>query len=713
MGQIAAKALLPDRQFDLIRGAPQQVQLRPAYETSSTAPARKVLVTWNAIYGIHQPKWKRVIQSDLHKALRHFADKLDWVDPELVIAPSPANFAAWARERRRAAAAQVSAGKGKLWISSDVETNIAHMLKLKLYTVQIGDDKEVIILPYSSKEGKVYYTEEEKLAITASLQEVYTDPNIIIIGQNFGYFDRMVIERILGCTPSPVLDTILIHHLGESEYPHSLAFIGSLYLDIPAWKADHAGTSAASDEELFVYGGTDVAATHRIVRPLVRQMQARNQAGLYEIDAKMQSYCVGMKRLGMRVDERARLRHTREQTKKSKDWLAKVHALQPGLNPRSTQQMSALLFDRWGLPIQEVTDSGEPSTNAASLRALFSSPLVDEDQREIIRAVRMYRKSEKLLSTYLHKWHPGSDLVVDGYIHFDYSAHTVVTGRLAGPSQQIPFAIRDIFIPPPGCVYVDADMDQLELRFAAALAKAELYLDAFGLSRDHPDAVDPHSMTGALMFGSLFWKVEGAPEKRIDKGSGKFKRLRDLAKTICFASLYGAESPKVYEIVMKDEAEEDDLENGVHAGDLIFADYTLDQVRALHREWKARAPEFTRWWKKIVHEYRRQGYIEEPINGRRRYFKSEEYNEILNFKVQAGGFALVANSMVKLIEKHLPFDYKSRTGLCNQLHDAVLFGVPESEADYTVAVVSETMTQQALGLNFTAKAKAGCNWKEV
>jgi DNA polymerase I-like protein with 3'-5' exonuclease and polymerase domains len=191
------------------------------------------------------------------------------------------------------------------------------------------------------------------------------------------------------------------------------------------------------------------------------------------------------------------------------------------------------------------------------------------------------------------------------------------------------------------------------------------------------------------------------------------RQLRDLAKTICFASLYGAESPKVYEIVMKDEAEEDDLENGVHAGDLIFADYTLDQVRALHREWKARAPEFTRWWKKIVHEYRRQGYIEEPINGRRRYFKSEEYNEILNFKVQAGGFALVANSMVKLIEKHLPFDYKSRTGLCNQLHDAVLFGVPESEADYTVAVVSETMTQQALGLNFTAKAKAGCNWKEV
>ena len=100
---------------------------------------------------------------------------------------------------------------------------------------------------------------------------------------------------------------------------------------------------------------------------------------------------------------------------------------------------------------------------------------------------------------------------------------------------------------------------------------------------------------------------------------------------------------------------------------------------------------------------------------RRRYFIDMDYNAALNYCVQAGGFAVVARAMVELVEKHLPFDFGQRTGLVNQLHDAVLFAVPESRASYAAQVVTETLTSRVAGLpvTFTAEAEVGETWKDT
>jgi DNA polymerase I-like protein with 3'-5' exonuclease and polymerase domains len=166
------------------------------------------------------------------------------------------------------------------------------------------------------------------------------------------------------------------------------------------------------------------------------------------------------------------------------------------------------------------------------------NPLADEEQREFLQALRFYRRAEKLLSTYIRKFAPTAGVVKDGYVYPDYNSHGTVTGRLSSSNpnfQNIPYNLRDMFIPPDGCVFVGADYDQLELRFAAALANAEHYLDAF-----EKKEIDPHNLTADLMFGELFWNAEGAPDTKMGKGKGQFKQLRNLAKTICFASLYGA-----------------------------------------------------------------------------------------------------------------------------------------------------------------------------
>ena len=444
--------------------------------------------------------------------------------------------------------------------------------------------------------------------------------------------------------------------------------------------------------------------TARIHQPLKDQAADRKQLHLCRTDEKLQSICVGMRRLGMRVDEKARAEHQDEQEEAADKWLNIVHKYRPGMNPNSNAQVRDLLFGNWSLPVQEYTQTGDESVGAASLRALVASPLVEQEQKDFINALRFYRRAQKLLSTYLLKLAPDAGLVKDSYVYPDYNSAGTVTGRLSSSNpnfQNIPYKLRNIFVPPKGCVFVGADYDQLELRFAAALAGADHYLDAFEKKQ-----IDPHNLTADLMFGDKFWSAEGAPADKMGKGTGQFKQLRNLAKTICFASLYGASVPKVYEIISRGEDEE---------GRLLYAHYGLKQIRLLHRRWKERAPEFVRWWGETVRTCRDQHYVEEIVLGRRRYFAHEDYNAILNFGVQAGGFAVVGLSMIDLVENHLPFDFKNKTGLVNQLHDAVVFAVPETEAEYVADVITKTLTRRVDGLpvTFSAEAEIGNNWREV
>ena len=684
MGSLSTKEMYgTNPSLDDVRGGPTRLE------------GARVLPTYHPDQLIMQPKLRSVFRSDIAKALRHHGDSLKWEDPKAYYSPS-VGFVGEFFARAKA---------GGWTLTYDVETDDVESLTADLRCVGIGTHKEVLILGFVSIDGVTrFYSPEDEEHIRRLLREVFLDPEVLVCGHNAGYFDRLVVEQHLGVTPAPLLDTILLHKLAESEQRHSLGFIGSVLTDVPAWKADHSGVEAKTDEELHSYCATDVAVTARIA-PILRKMaKRREQLHLYKHDAKLQDICTGMKRMGMRVDEGRRFEHAKVQTKQAAKWLRVINEMQPGLNPNSPNQLRELLFDKWALPPHDYTGSGEPSTGAASLRSLMVNPLLDEEQKRFLNAVRFYRRATKLLSTYLNKLAPGAGVVRDGYVYPDFNAHGTITGRLSSSNpnfQNIPYQLRDIFIPPKGCVFVGADYDQLELRFAAGLAGTPHYLEAFDLRE-----IDPHNLTGELMFGGAFWKTEGAPDSKMGKGTGQFKQLRNLAKTIAFASLYGAAPPKVLEIVSQAEDNE---------GNMLYAHYNLRQIRALHRRWLQQAPEFKAWWDKTLRECRHQGYVEEVVLGRRRYFHREDYNAILNFGVQAGGFAVVAQAMIDLVENHVPFDFAGGTGMCNQLHDAVLFAVPERDAPTVRDIVSETLTRRVDGLPviFTAEACIGNSWRDV
>jgi len=682
LGPYATKALLDGNpRLEDVRGGPTR------------RGEQKLLPTYHPNYLQVQPHLREVFKSDIAKALRYYNDALRWTDPKVFYQPTVEWARAWFERNRHKV------------LAYDVETDGVNSLTTGLRCIGIGTTDEVLMFGLQSVDGQTrLYGPEVERKVKRLLAEVFTDKTILKSGHNAGYFDRIVVEQHLRVTPEPLVDTILLHKLAASEHRHRLGFVASVLLDVPAWKADHTGVTAQTDADLHAYCATDVAVTARILSPLKRMARGRRQLYLYNLDAKVQDICAGMHRLGMRVDEKQRAAHEAKQTKIAAKWLGTIHGLQPDLNPNSHVQLRALVFDDWALPPHEYTASGEPSTDAASIRSLIGNPLVDEDQRALLEAVRFYRRAEKLLSTYLRKLAPGMGVVShEGYVHPDYNAHGTITGRLSSSNpnfQNIPYNLRDMFVPPPGCVFVGADYDQLELRFAAALAGAEGYLDAF-----EKRLIDPHNLTADLMFGDAFWSCEGAPETKMGKGSGQFKRLRDLAKTICFASLYGAAPKKVHEII--GSAEDD-------AGKLLYAEMDLQQVRTLHRTWLERAPEFQAWWRQTLGTYGRQGYVTERVMERRRYFVQEDYNAIINFGVQAGAFTVVAQGMIELVEKHLPFDFGQRSGLVNQLHDAVLFAVPEGRADYAQDVITETLTRKVEGLpvTFTAEAAIGTTWKD-
>ena len=683
LGSHAIKALLDGNpKLDDVRGGPTK------------RDDLKVLPTYHPRLLQVMPHLKEVFDVDLAKALRYYRDGLRWEDPKVYYQPTTEWARAWFERNR---------GRP---LAYDVETDGIDSLTTGLRCIGIGTTDEVLMFGYQSVDGQTrLYEPEEERKSKLMLAEVFTDKSWLKVGHNAGYFDRIVVEQHLRVTPEPLLDTILLHKLAASEHRHRLGFVASLLLDVPAWKADHTGVTAQTDADLHAYCATDVAVTARLVDPLLGMTKKRKQLHLYRMDAKVQDICAGMHRLGMRIDEPTRANHEAAQIKEAARWLGVIHSLQPGLNPNSSAQLRALLFDDWALPPYAYTMAGEPSTDAASVRSLLGNPLVDEDQRRLLKAVKFYRRAEKLLSTYLRKFAPGAGVVTpEGYVHPDYNSHGTVTGRLSSSNpnfQNIPYRLRDMFIPPPGCVFVGADYDQLELRFASALAEAESYLDAF-----EKKLIDPHNLTADLMFGDAFWRAEGAPQTRMGKGSGQFKRLRNLAKTICFASLYGAAPRKVHEIIGR--AEDDD-------GNVLYAEMDLRQVRTLHRTWLDRAPEFKAWWRQVTVTLRRQGYITEKVLQRKRYFADlGDYNAALNFGVQAGAFAVVAQGMIELVEDHLPFDFGQRTGLVNQLHDAVLFAVPERRADYAKRVVTEVLTRKVAGLpvTFTAEADIGTTWKD-
>ncbi len=541
---------------------------------------------------------------------------------------------------------------------------------------------------------------------------------------------------------------------------------------------------AESDLQLHEYCALDTALTAKVMPKLAEQVQLRGQLDVWKLDQKIQGICADMHTVGMYVDQEERLKVEKKLLKRRQELLNEVRERldRPAFNPNSVDQLRDLLFNNWKLtpPVEEeerYTTSGDPSTADLILRALLTEEL-PEDQREVIRKVRYYRKVVKVLGTYVTKLRPWNVKVEDdlgwddededwidretrkkyglektgivnpytGRMYPGYNAQVAVTGRLSSSkpinAQNFPKSMRKIVTAAPGNVLIGADMDQLELRIAAARWNVDLYLRAF------TEGKDPHSMTAYAVFGEAFCVAAGIdpmyfsePGKLVGvsyddsgkfKGDGEAKKMRDLSKAVQYASQYMAKVETVHKLISKTE-----VENKDGTTDLPYAKLPLRRVREMHANWMKGAPEFEQGWEQEIQSYRRQRFICEDVTFRRRDFlDGESPNEIVNFPIQSTAAALMNLSLIRLAEEIPRHKWGPGTGITNQCHDAIVVECPADGASYTkdengkirwdvpkgsipwrvMGLLEECLNCEhpALpGVKFTATADIGLTWKDV
>ena len=398
-----------------------------------------------------------------------------------------------------------------------------------------------------------------------------------------------------------------------------------------------------------------------------------------EIEFPLAQVLADMTRIGMLVDRDGidqfgvKLRSELEQV------LTRIH-METGsasFNPNSTKQLGEMLFVTMGLPHGKKTQRGW-STDAETLEALRDYPLVED--------ILQYRAYQKLNSTYVE----GLLKVIgeDGRIHTTFNQTEARTGRLSSDNpnlQNIPIRtelgsqLRAYFIAKPGCVLVDADYSQIELRILAHITGDEHMQQAF------LNGEDIHRSTAA--------KIYGIPQSEVTP------RLRSSAKAINFGIMYGKGAYSLAKDI------------GV----------TVKEADAFLKNYLAAFPNVSGYMDKTIADAKANGYVS-TLFGRRRALPELASS---NFNVRSSGERMARNTpiqgtaadVIKLamvrVWKRLR-DEKMESRLILTVHDELIVEAPEAEAEKAAQILREEMegcVQYAVPLS--TDVHAGKNWLEA
>jgi uracil-DNA glycosylase family 4 len=741
----AVRGGMLDGWLDDWQGATRFYAAEGPYAAASPTPAGRrvrILPTLHPNFVLHARRWTKVFRSDLNRAVRWFAGYADWQEPRITYRPTPDALHAFLRDNNA--------------LAYDVETDGIEPLTCQLRCIGIGTGDDIMLVPLLGIDGRTtFYTQQQEQEIRNVLRDWFGDTNALKIGHNAGYYDRMVIESHFGVTPRPLLDTILLHRAVESELPHNLGYVASIYAALsPAWKATRTATTAETDRDLHHYCGIDVAQNFRITPPLVEHVKLRAQERTVKIDHGLQEACVAMHRTGMFIDRTCRDQWNYQLTSNVEHYRARLQHIvgDSAHNPGSVNQVRDLLFDRWSLPVPDgsngkpkLTKNGDPSTDDEAIRALRIHPATTGRALAYLDTLRRYRANQKLLGTYIKKLVPNSVTVAastfdlsglddddplalsldpyeeaeraayqkrrdkerergiiwpDGRIHPTYNVHATVVGRIAASNPNTlnqPSILRDMFAAAPGHILIGADKDQIHLRIAAARWGIAKYLEAFARK------ADPHATTAFMIFGERFKRAPGAPRGVWDGeyfipdptahgAAAKWSKLAKNMRDLAKRVQYASLYKATVETVWRVITASEDSD-----GTLIYADRSLPDVRFMYDAWLRGVPEVPRGWEREVTFYRDNEFCVDPILGRRRDFLDSKdsklnENEVINYPILAAEGSIMSIETIA-VNNEFPSGYAGPgTGLINQNYDSMVLEVPLEQRDHAQQRLEALMT---------------------
>ncbi len=450
---------------------------------------------------------------------------------------------------------------------------------------------------------------------------------------------------------------------------------------------EYLGFEFGEAKQMSLFDDADIDNARRVlaIMPIYeitqKQLAENGQQKLYyDIELPLSEVLADMQKEGILVD-REKLFEFSEEIKEKIDFLVdKIYLLAGGeFNINSTQQLGAVLFEKLGLKAIKKTKRGY-STNAEVLEKL-------RGKHEIIEYILEYRKLSKLKSTYCD----GLLAVINektGRIHSVFNQTVTVTGRISSTEpnmQNIPTrteigsTIRKMFVAREGCVLIDADYSQIELRVLSHIANDEVMKNAF-LNNE-----DIHTVTASQVLGK-------APEDVT-------KEERSSAKAVNFGIVYG----------MGEFSLAQDLKISVKEAKQYIESY-LEKYSGV-KEYMAGIKETAK----------RDGYVKTLLN-RIRYipelsssnFMTRSFGErvALNTPIQGTAADIIKLAMVRIFARLREEGLKSK--LILQVHDELIIEAPMDEVEKAKKILVTEM-ENAIKLSIPLKAcvSEGKSWYDA
>ena len=559
---------------------------------------------------------------------------------------------------------------------------------------------EIVGLSFSVKPGEACYiplahsygdapTQLPMNEVLAKLKPWFENPAIQKLGQHIKY-DRHVMANHGIEVKGYAHDTMLESYVLEVHKPHGLASLaerhvgrkGLNYEDLCGKGAHQIPFSQVDVARATEYSCEDSDMTLDVHQVLWPRLQADDKLRfIYDLEIQSSEALYRIERNGVLIDAStlAAQSHALGQRIVQLETEAYDIAGQP-FNLASPKQLGEIFFDKLGLPVIKKTATGARSTDEEVLEKLA-------EDYPLPAKILEHRSLSKLKGTYTDKL---AQMAVPrtGRVHTHYAQAVAVTGRLSSNDpnlQNIPIRtlegrkVREAFVAPAGCVIASADYSQIELRIMAHISGDEALVKAFHYG------LDVHRATAAEVFGV-----------GVDAVSTEQRRY---AKVINFGLIYGMSAFGLAKAL--------GIDNGAaknyitryferFAGVKRYMDDTREQAKA-------------------------QGYVE-TVFGRRLYLpeinspngprRAGAERAAINAPMQGTAADLIKMSMVA-VQKAID-EQQRQTKVIMQVHDELVFEVPESEVAWVRTEVPRLMAEVAqLKVPLLAEVGVGPNWDKA
>jgi DNA polymerase-1 len=527
--------------------------------------------------------------------------------------------------------------------------------------------------------------------VIAILGPLFDDPSILKVLQN-AKFDMMVLGRA-GFPPlTPIDDTMLISFAQDAgAHGHGMDELSRLHLGhtpIPYDQVTGTGRGRLTFAQVPIdkateYAAEDADVTLRLWETLKPRLRENHALALYEqVERRLIPVLLDMERAGIKVDADELRRMSADFEQRMGVMEADCHRLAGhAFNVGSPKQLGEVLFDEMNLPGGKRMKTGAWGTDSSVLQTLA------DQGHELPSRILEWRQLQKLKSTY-------ADALVEqinpetGRVHTSYAMAIAQTGRLSSTDpnlQNIPIRteegsrIRRAFIAEPGHVLVSADYSQIELRLLAHVA------DIPALKESFANGEDIHARTASEVFG--------VPMEGMDANT------RRRAKAINFGIIYGISGFGLARQL------------GIGPG----------EAQEYIRRYFQRYPGIRDYMDRAKQEAKDKGYVTTPF-GRRCWIsgiadklparRAYAERQAINAPLQGGAADIIKRAMVRL-PAVLARDCPTARMLL-QVHDELLFEVPEADAPHLASVARAVMEHAAtLSVPLTVETGIGHSWSEA